>query len=276
MESKQNLTPEEKWESLTLANNFIFYKVMRHHPDACQHLIELLLGIKIERIEMSNEETIFIDHGSRGIRLDVYVKDTNRLFDVEIQCIDTKDLPERSRYYQSVMDMDTLKSGQQYKELKDSHVIFICLADIFHNDLPICTFENICLEDSRTKLNDRTYKHFFIAKNCVKMIKDRETREFFEFLISNKSSDGFTSALGKYVTDAKHNTQWRFQYMTWERQQAYAKQEGIDETRLETARNLFLMNLLTPEQIAQAVSLPLDEVLTLKQELKTKTMGSIK
>ena len=64
--------------------------------------------------------------------------------------------------------------------------------------------------------------------------------------------------------------------MTWERQQAYAKQEGIDETRLETARNLFLMNLLTPEQIAQAVSLPLDEVLTLKQELKTKTMGSIK
>ena len=27
------------------------------------------------------------------------------------------------------MDMDTLKPGQEYKEMKTSHVIFICLAD---------------------------------------------------------------------------------------------------------------------------------------------------
>ena len=48
----------EKWEDLTLANNFIFYKVMRHHPDACQHLIELLLGIKIEKMEFASEEEL--------------------------------------------------------------------------------------------------------------------------------------------------------------------------------------------------------------------------
>ena len=137
----------EKWEDLTLANNFIFYKVMRHHPDACQHLIELLLGIKIERMEFANEESIFIDYDSRGVRLDVFVKDTNQIFDVEIQVKETKDLPERSRYYQGIMDVDTLKSGQKYNELKTSHVIFICMADIFQNNLPICTFENICLAD---------------------------------------------------------------------------------------------------------------------------------
>ena len=273
MTENKKLTPEEKWESLTLANNFIFYKVMRHHPDACQHLIELLLGIKIEKIEMANEETIFIDHDSRGIRLDVFVKDTNKIFDVEMQVKDTKDLPERSRYYQGVMDIDSLGDGQGFHELKNSHVIFICLADIFHNNLPVCTFENICIEDGKTKLNDRAYKHFFIAKNCVKMIENKEIREFFEFLISNKTSAGFTSELGTYVNDAKHNTQWRMQYMTWERWQAYARDEGIQEAKITSAKSFLRMNVLSPEQIAEGTSLPLEQVLELKEEISKEKLS---
>ena len=78
-----------------------------------------------------------------------------------------------------------------------------------------------------SKLNDRSYKHFFIAETCARMIEDKEVKSFFEFLISNKASNEYTSNLNKYVTDAKHNMQWRFQYMTWERMQTYAKNEGI-------------------------------------------------
>ena len=70
------LTPEEKWEQATLANNFIFYKVMRHHQDACKQLLEMLLVIKIDSMEMKQEETIALDYDSKGIRLDVFVKDT--------------------------------------------------------------------------------------------------------------------------------------------------------------------------------------------------------
>lgn len=277
---KETLTPEQKWENLTLANNFIFYKVMRQHPKACQHLIEMLLGIKIERMEMSNEETIEIDHDSHGIRLDVYVKDTGQIFDVEMQSTDTKDLPERSRYYQGLMDLDALKSGQKYKDLKTSHVIFICMEDIFHNNLPICTFENICLEDGKTKLNDRAYKHFFIARNCAKMIEDEEVRAFFEFLTTNKSADNFTSDLYNYVTNAKHNMQWRVQYMTWERQRTYDREEGMEigarENAIANAKNLLLETDLSPEKIARCCSLPLEQVLALKEELDRETVAVTK
>ena len=102
------LTPEEKWERATLSNNFIFYKVMKNHQDACKQLLEMLLGIKIESMEMKQEETIALDYDSKGIRLDVFVKDTGRMFDVELQVANTKELPERARYYQGVMDVDTL------------------------------------------------------------------------------------------------------------------------------------------------------------------------
>ena len=66
--NNHKLTPEEKWEQATLANNFIFYKVMRHHQDACKRLLEMLLNIKIESISMSTEETIALDFDSRGTR----------------------------------------------------------------------------------------------------------------------------------------------------------------------------------------------------------------
>ena len=191
---KEMLTLEQKWESLTLANNFIFYKVMRHHPKECQHLIEMLLGIKIEHMEMSNEETIEIDHDSHGIRL----------------------------------------------------------------------------EDGKTKLNDRAYKHFFIAKNCAKMIENKEVRAFFDFLTTNKSADSFTSDLHSYVTNAKHNMQWRFQYMTWERQRTYDREEGMEigarENAIANAKNALAMGL-SPEQASQITSLPLEQVLALKEEL---------
>ncbi len=77
----QSLTQKEKWEQATLANNFIFYKVMRHHPEACKHLLEMLLKIKIEQMNMRSEETIELDYDAKGIRLDVFVKDTGRMYD---------------------------------------------------------------------------------------------------------------------------------------------------------------------------------------------------
>ncbi len=262
METRE-LTPEEKWEQATLANNFLFYKVMRHHPDACKHLLEMLLKVRIEQMEMHNEEVIELDRDAKGIRLDVFVKDTDKMYDVELQMTDTKELPERARYYQGIMDLDSLKAGQKYKELRDSHVIFICLEDLFHNGLPVSTFENICVEDGKTKLNDRAYKHFFLAPLCAKLIEDEEARSFFEFLISNRARNGFTSDLKDYVTDAKHNMQWRIQFMTWERQRAYdyddGKAAGMQQKAVEAARNLYA-NGVSVEIIAKSLGMTSEQV----------------
>ena len=130
------ITPEEKWEKATIANNFIFYKVMRHNPDVCKELLEILLEMEIDHIDMRGEETVEIDFGSKGIRLDIYAKNTLQVFNIELQATDTKELSERSRYYQGSIDVDCLKSGQKYKDLNDSYVIFICIPDIFHKGLP--------------------------------------------------------------------------------------------------------------------------------------------
>ena len=48
------------------------------------------------------------------------------------------------------------------------------------------------------------------------------------------------------------------------------KKEGIQENKLENARNLLTMNVLSYEQIAQAVGLPLETVQKLANQLQAK------
>lgn len=76
----KELTFEDEWKNATIANNFIFYKVMRHNPDVCKQLLEILLEIKIDHIEMTQEEYVEIDFGKKAVRLDVYAVGAERPF----------------------------------------------------------------------------------------------------------------------------------------------------------------------------------------------------
>ncbi|MBR3623166.1 MAG: Rpn family recombination-promoting nuclease/putative transposase, partial [Selenomonadaceae bacterium] len=122
----------KEWEELTISDNFLFQKVMQN-PKICKKLVEKLLRIKIKNIvypttEMSIEES----PTQKGIRLDLYVEtDTGVIIDIEMQT--TNDypslLPKRTRYYQSLIDLNVLRKSQDYTELKKSYVIFICTFD---------------------------------------------------------------------------------------------------------------------------------------------------
>ena len=301
---EKELTPLEKWNSLTLANNFIFCKVLEENPDVCKELLEMLLDIKIDRIEQpKSEQTFKTDFDSRGIRLDVYVKDgTGRCFDIEIQTSNYMRLEKRARYYQGLMDVDSIQFGQEYSALKDSYVIFLCLGDAFGHRLPVYTFRYRAEEDKNILMNDGTVNIFFNATMYDKMQSDN-LRSFFKYLCGKNSDDNFTDRLSALVERVKMNAQWRHRYMTIEQEiklqakylaqdmaknmandmaqdmaknmaknmaQGIAKnmandivQSKVDESKLETAKNLLKINI-SPEQIAMATGLSLEQVKNLK------------
>ncbi len=120
---------------------------------------------------------------------------------------------------------------------------------------------------------------FFIAKNSDKILNE-EQKAFLQLIINNKGTDSFTKQIEKLAEDAKHNLQWKRQYMEWERQRVYdfeagrekglaqGLEKGLSQKAIEDASNLLKMNLGTPEQIAQAVSLPLEQILELSKTLQ--------
>ena len=283
---EKELTPLEKWNSLTLANNFIFCKVLEENPDVCKELLEMLLDIKIDRIEQpKSEQTFKTDFDSRGIRLDVYVKDgTGRCFDIEIQTSNYMRLEKRARYYQGLMDVDSIQFGQEYSALKDSYVIFLCLGDAFGHRLPVYTFRYRAEEDKNILMNDGTVNIFFNATMYDKM-QSENLRSFFKYLCGKNSDDNFTDRLSALVERVKMNAQWRHRYMTIEqeiklqveartneRAKELAKdiakdmaQDIANKKTLETAKNLLKINI-SPEQIAMATGLSLEQVTSLKTD----------
>ena len=153
---------QRSWEELGISNDFLFGKVMQN-PELCKELLQRILpDLDIDHVEYPKlQKSIEQDRDAHGVRLDVYVKDDKgTVYDIEMQVSDTKELPKRSRYYQSMIDLQLIDKGQYYNELNRSYVIFICPFDAFGKGRHIYTFENICKEDNSISMGDEAVKIF--------------------------------------------------------------------------------------------------------------------
>ena len=102
----------------TIKDNFVFAATMMV-GDNCKDLLEMVLGFKIAEVKVSNEKTIVYNPECRGIRLDVFAEDENRTrYNVEMQ-VSKVHIPRRCRYYHSQIDMEMLRSGEEYETIPD-------------------------------------------------------------------------------------------------------------------------------------------------------------
>lgn len=278
-------------EELKFSDDFMFCTVMKS-PELCKGVIERLLKIKVGRIEYPQlQKEIRPYYTARGIRLDVYVKDNERIFDIEIQTTVPENLPKRMRYYQSMIDIDSLIKGDNYLSLKESYVIFLCTKDPFGLKLPVYTFKNVCQEFKDFNLNDGVNKILFNA-SAASFEKNIEIRNFLSYLSSGKPSDFFTQNIENRVEELKINEIFRSDYMMEALPLFDARRAGLKEgialgekrgfskgehagiatgerkKAVETTKQLLKMNLGTIEQIATVVQLSIDEVLEIKKKMK--------
>ena len=113
------------------------------------------------------------DAEHKGVRYDVFARETNekgetiRSFDLEMQMVDTKELPQRARYYQSVGDGVALSKGDFYTSLREQYVIFLCPVDIFGRGYPVYHFENRAKENPEITLGDLSFINFYIFTRSV-------------------------------------------------------------------------------------------------------------
>ena len=200
-------------DELTFTDDFMFGTVMKNKA-ICKGVLERLLHIKVGKIEYpSLQKTIAPFYESKGIRLDVYVSDSERVFDIEIQTSIPPFLPKRTRYYQSLMDVDNLLRGQSYADLKESYVIFICTQDPFGKGLPVYEFRNICTADGTLFLDDKSVKVFYNVGAYGKE-DEPELSALLEYLCERRATSGFTQHIDELVEKAKRNEKFRSWYMS--------------------------------------------------------------
>ena len=84
--------------------------------------------------------------GARSICLDAYGTDsTGKRYDLEVQRQDKGADPHRARYHSSVMDIENLHLGQEFKELPDTYTIFIIEEDFYGKGEPVYSIERMNL-----------------------------------------------------------------------------------------------------------------------------------
>ena len=266
-------------DELTFTDDYMFGAVMRD-PEICAGVIERLLKIKVGRIEYPElQKMLKPAYESKGVRFDVYVKDSDRVFDVEIQNRIVGDLPKRARYYQSMIDMDCLLRGKDYESLPESFVIFICKSDPFGLSLPCYTFRNMCTENGSLMLDDKTARVFYNV-GAYENSKDDELKAFLHFVCKNEAEDEFTRSLEERVRTIIDSEKFRTEYLAVNLHDRdlikEGKREGIEigiaqgiskgarDKALETARTALGMNL-SLDQIKQLTGLTEEEIRNLSK-----------
>ncbi len=233
------------FEELNITDDFMFKKVMENR-EICQELIERLLHIKVEKLEYPElEKTIMPYYTGKGIRLDVYVKDSDRVFDIEIQTYRHEALGKRCRFYQSMIDCDSLIKGNDYRNLKESYILFICTdfpfvlnefkkdvlseeakqslpENLSNSDLnsyirtefshPVYTFYETCTEDPRINLGDKSVKVIYNASEYEKE-SDEKIRGFLKYIKNLTPDDDFTDKINEIIEKIKAIEANKTEYM---------------------------------------------------------------
>ena len=264
-------------DELTFTDDGMFQAVM-HDPGICAELVERLLHIRVKQINYPKlEKQIAPFYTSKGIRLDVYLKDEDKVIDIEIQNYPQEALGKRTRYYSAMIDMDNLMKGQDYTELKDSYILFICKEDPFHDEnnisygLPCYTFQNSCIEDGKVKLHDNSFKVIYNASAYNKE-KDEKIRDFLYFIHTNDpGKDDFNKRLSEQVEKIKENEKFRRDYAAMNLHDRdlirIAKKEASLEKSVETARKLLADGKYTAEEISALLQIPAETFMNTAQIL---------
>ena len=261
---------EERYASLLFSDDFLFCKILTENEDITKELLELILDIKISSVRVNKQEVIDLTADGRSVRLDVYAEDDeNEVFDVEMQTTRQKNLPKRSRYYQGMIDLNLINRGDDFKKLKKSFVIFICMSDLFPGyGRCIYTFENICREEAGLALSDETYKVFLNADGTKGDVSD-ELKDFLHLLRDGYGKSRLVKKIEEQVVKAREHKEWRLEYMTLYMRDRQNREEGFEQGLKEERKNTIKSALsagMTVDSIVKIFSYSAEEVQAVADE----------
>lgn len=223
---------KKKLEELTIKHTFLFGAVMSDE-DNCKDCLERTLGFPIEKVTVCKEKSIVYHPEYKGVRLDVVAKDEKHThYNIEMQIAVKPALGKRARYYHSQLDMEMLGTGQEYRELADSYVIFICDYDPFGKRLYRYTWDMICHEDASIALQDGT--HTIFLSTCGENDADvpEELVKFLKFVGAGLEestadyADDYICRLQASVAHIKTSREMEAKFMLWKEMIKEEREEG--------------------------------------------------
>ncbi|MDE7280770.1 MAG: Rpn family recombination-promoting nuclease/putative transposase [Ruminiclostridium sp.] len=233
-----------KLSDLSLIDDHLFGLFIQEagSEEVLKGLIERMLDVRVSKISLKQKQhEISNDPDLHGIRLDAFVQEesSNTLYDIEVQTVDTKNIPKRMRFYQSLIDREQMPSGEfDYNILPKTVIIFVTDFDPFNQGLYRYTFENTCLEKNSLKLGDESIKVVLNTKGKDPEGVNTELIELLKYFHSStketaeKASSDFVKRLDKMLEPIKNSPKFGGEFMSIQEklytERRMGREEGIE------------------------------------------------
>lgn len=248
----------KRLKELTIKDNFMFGAVMMDE-DNCKGLLERVLEIQIDRVDVSKEKSIVYHPEYKGVRLDVYAKDEKQTrYNVEMQVERKPALGKRSRYYQSQMDMEMLLTGEDYTELPNTYVIFICDFDPFGDGLYRYSTGMVC-EETGKSVSDGVKTIYLNAHGRNREDIPEELLQFLDYVKNTgrtegiSTTDSFVRHLQDSIDKIKQNRGMEERYMLLEEMMRNEKREGNTEGKQEFLLTALESKFSVPSELKEKI-----------------------
>ena len=231
-------------KDLNLLDRFLFAEAMED-PENMRDVLEIILGkdVVLKHLPQTEKET-HTSPAYRFAKLDVWTEDIdNVIYDTEVQGRNTKNLPKRSRYYESLIDVKLLKPGESdFNKMNDVYIILIAPFDLFGLKKYMYTFQMTCKEDSSIVLNDGATRIFLnthgtnpdeVSPELVELLHyiENTTQEVADSCISTKIHN-----MQKRICDIKSSEEVSVRYMQRWEELKMEREEGLAEGLAEGAQ----------------------------------------
>jgi len=216
---------KKSFDELTIADDYMFCTVMQDE-ELCKELLSMILKNKVGKIvRLFRQKPIENQIASKGVRLDIMIEDeTGKLYDIEMQTTNERNLPERMRYYQCAIDNSAINKGGDYNDLPDTFIIFLCTFDYLEKGLPVYTIKPYCIE-AEQEFTDGTTK--IIINSTSWEQAEENLKSFLSYMNGQSPNTAFTKKLEEKVNETKEDEEKRREYMLLKSFEMDARRAGI-------------------------------------------------
>ena len=236
-------------DDMTLFDDDLMSHVFDKNIEATELILRIILGEDIKVISVDGQDELknpLVD--GRNITLDVHAVDSHgKEIDVEVQGDAKGAAVERARFHSSMVDARMLKASQDFKELKDSYVIFIYKKDKFKEGLPVYHIERYVRETGKL-FEDGS--HIIYVNGSYK--GEGEIAQLIEDFHQKESSGMHYKVLADGVKHFKETEEGR--ETMCESVKEYGR-ECADEKMLEGVKNLMKSAHVSLEQAIEMLGL---------------------
>ena len=184
--------------NLTIMDDVFMRNVLK--KQACtEYILQVIMNSPDMQITEPVIQKDFKNLQGRSAVLDCVVQDQDgRQYNLEIQKENEGATPKRARYHSGLLDMNTLKAGEEYDKLQESYVIFITRGDPLGKKLPIYHISRN-IKETNQEFKDETH---IIYVNSSKQ-DDTELGHLMHDLHCKNADDMYSKVLADRVRELK-------------------------------------------------------------------------